>query len=53
MFKFIRIFTFIIISVIGITACAPKKPPLSDTQIVNGKSIVVPPEFDLVPETTK
>ena len=27
-----------------------KKPPLSPTQVVDGKSIIVPPEFDLVPE---
>lgn len=28
-----------------------KKPPLAPTQIVDGKSIVIPPEFDIVPET--
>lgn len=33
-----------------ITACAPKKPPLSPTQIVDGKSIVIPPEMDVLPE---
>ena len=32
-----------------IGACAPKKPALSSTQIVNGKSIVVPPEFNIKP----
>lgn len=30
-------------------ACAPEKPPLDATQTVNGKSIVVPPEFDVRP----
>lgn len=28
-----------------VMACAPYKPPLEETQIVDGKSIVVPPEF--------
>lgn len=32
-----------------IGACAPKKPPLSNTQVVNGKSIIIPPEFDIKP----
>lgn len=32
-----------------LVACAPKKPPLDATQTVNGKSIVVPPEFDVRP----
>ena len=27
-----------------------KKPPLSPTQVVDGKSIIIPPEFDIVPE---
>ena len=27
-----------------------KKPPLSPTQVVNGKSIIIPPEFDTRPE---
>ncbi len=35
---------------LGIVACTPQKSPLAPTQIVNGKSIVIPPEFDLVPE---
>ena len=34
----------------GVVACAPKKPPLAPTQIVDGKSIIIPPEFDTVPE---
>ena len=33
-----------------IVGCAPKKPPLAPTQIVDGKSIIIPPEFDTVPE---
>ena len=33
-----------------IMACSNvKKPPLSPTQVVNGKSIIIPPEFDVVP----
>ena len=32
-------------------ACShTKKPPLAPTQIVDGKSIIIPPEFDVVPE---
>lgn len=34
-----------------VVACGgAKKPPLSPTQIVDGKSIIIPPEFDIVPE---
>ena len=33
-----------------VLACSPKKPPLDDTQIVNGQSIIIPPEFDKVPQ---
>jgi len=34
-----------------IAACSrTKKPPLAPTQIVDGKSIIIPPEFDTVPE---
>lgn len=29
-----------------------KKPPLSPTQVVNGKSIIIPPEFDILPSET-
>lgn len=39
----------IIVLCITLTACMNKKTPPSDTQIVNGKSIVIPPEFDLKP----
>ena len=33
-----------------LVACGHKKPPLAPTQTVDGKSIIVPPEFDIVPE---
>lgn len=32
-------------------ACSVKKPPLAPTQVVDGKSIVVPPDFDITPTT--
>lgn len=32
-----------------LAACAPEKPPLDATQTVNGKSIIIPPEFDVRP----
>lgn len=35
--------------VLCIAGCAPKKPELAPTQIVNGKSIIVPPDFDKMP----
>ena len=35
---------------LALAACSPKKPPLDDTQIVNGRSIIIPPEFDSVPQ---
>lgn len=31
-------------------ACTESKPPLEDTQIVDGKSIVMPPEFYVLPK---
>ena len=31
--------------------CGHKKPELAPTQIVDGKSIVIPPEFDVIPES--
>jgi len=43
-----KIFLMIVLCVV-LSACAPKKPPLASTQVVNGKSIVVPPEFDIKP----
>lgn len=33
--------------------CAIQKPPLSETQVVDGKSIIIPPEFDTLPTVTK
>ena len=45
--KKIFLITFLCIAIV---ACAPKKPPLSQTQIVDGRSIIIPPEFDVIPE---
>lgn len=33
-----------------VMGCAPKKPAIADTQMVNGKCIIVPPEFDKKPK---
>ena len=33
-----------------LVGCGHKKPPLAPTQTVDGKSIIVPPEFDVIPE---
>jgi len=33
-----------------ISACSPYKPPLTDTQVLNGNSIVLPPDFDNLPK---
>ena len=33
-----------------LVACGHKKPPLAPTQTVDGKSVIVPPEFDIIPE---
>ena len=33
-----------------LVGCGHRKPPLAPTQTVDGKSIIVPPEFDVVPE---
>ena len=33
-----------------IVGCAPYKPPLDETQVVNGESIVVPPNLDKLPK---
>ncbi len=35
-----------------VASCADKKPPLAPTQIVNGQSIVMPPEFFVLPKTS-
>lgn len=37
--------------VILLASCGHKKPELSPSQIVDGKSIVIPPEFDVIPES--
>ena len=34
-----------------LVSCEHKKPELTLSQIVNGKSIVVPPECDIIPES--
>ena len=34
-----------------LAGCGHKKPELSPTQTVDGKSIIVPPEFDVIPES--
>ena len=33
-----------------LVGCGHKKPPLAPTQTVDGKSIIVPPDFDVIPE---
>ena len=33
-----------------VMACSPKKPPLDDTQVINGQSIIIPPEFNKIPQ---
>ncbi len=40
----------IMLMCVGVVACsANKKPPLQPSQVVNGRSIVVPPEFHTIP----
>lgn len=41
------IFVFLLLF---ITSCTEKKPPLKQTQIVDNKSIVMPPEFYILPK---
>ena len=43
-----KIFTLILF--LMMTACTPYKPPLDETQVVNGNSIIVPPNFDDLPK---
>lgn len=43
-------FIFICLCLCLTAACAQKKPPLAKTQIVNGQSIVMPPEFFVLPK---
>ena len=33
-----------------LTCCAPYKPELDETQVVNGQSIIIPPDFDDLPK---
>ena len=42
------IFCIVICSLI--IGCSTPKPPLETTQIVDGKSIVMPPEFYVLPK---
>ena len=43
---------FILTCLTLLVGCGHKKPPLAPTQTVDGKSIIVPPEFDVVPEVS-
>lgn len=45
-----RKYSLILAAGLLLAACAPQKPPLDATQMVDGRSIVIPPEFDVVPE---
>ena len=42
--------TLVISFCLVLVSCAPYKPPLEDTQVVNGASIIVPPEFNQLPK---
>ena len=41
---------FIVLLGFALMSCAPYKPPLDDTQVVNGGSIIIPPEFNQLPK---
>ena len=41
---------FCVLCLILLAACAPYKPPLDETQMVQGSSIVVPPDFNQLPK---
>jgi len=41
---------FTLFCLVLLAGCGHKKPELAPTQIVDGKSIIIPPEFDVVPE---
>ncbi len=41
---------FILSCFILLAACGPIKPELADTQVVNGESIVLPPNFNHTPK---
>ena len=46
MHKIMFIFCFVLLA-----GCGHKKPELSPSQTVDGKSIIIPPEFDIIPES--
>ena len=46
----IYLFVCVMLCLSGLMACTPKKPPLEPTQVVNGRSIIVPPEFFVLPK---
>ena len=41
---------FILSCLVLLASCGHKKPELAPTQMVDGKSIIIPPEFDVIPE---
>ena len=41
---------WMILLCLTVVACAPYKPPLDETQVVDGNSIVIPPEFNQLPK---
>ena len=43
---------FIVPLLVILGACSESKPPLESTQIVDGKSIVMPPEFYVLPKAS-
>ena len=46
----IYLMAVLFVCLVGLSACTPKKPPLEPTQIFGGKSIVMPPEFYVLPK---
>lgn len=44
------IFLSLCILLAGVAGCSESKPPLEPTQIVDGKSIIMPPEFYVLPK---
>ncbi len=47
MYKFL---TIILVCGCLVACSSNKKPPLQPSQVVNGRSIVVPPEFHTIPQ---
>ena len=41
---------FVLSLCLMVMACAPYKPDLDETQVVDGKSIILPPNFDELPK---